>query len=230
PDVAVARVDVTVERDASALPAGSVHAPEFDLYLEHRDSGVVIQARSGLTGRGPHRFRAPPGSYRLVAEGTPTVDSYHGQLFQGRAFGRAERLVELSLAAPSAATLWLSPGGYLRLNIEGSTVPEDRAAVLAEEPIYGRTELSDALTQAARGVRLTLVGPESAQEPIYRAVQMMGYPSLTSSWDLGTTGTSEMLPQGRYQLVGRTRSGRVAKVSVVIEPGTTTEATLSFSD
>ena len=227
--VVTGRAKVTLESDRSAIPEGAVHSPEFDLYLERLDSGVVVLAQDEQSGRGPHSFNVPIGQYRLVAEGVPVVDSYHGQLFLGRVFGRTERTIELKRGENLDVTLRLPVGGFLKITVNGVVLPEDRAAVLAEEPVYGQMEhAEESLENVAKLARLELAGPARTPEPVYRTMQLFGYPSLTHQWVLGATQSSEMLPVGNYELVARMRGGRIARSRVEIRSGEVTEVTLTI--
>ena len=234
PEVELARLDVLVT--AVSLPrtsnaSGRADEPYFDVSLESLDSGAVLLAYRGYQPPFHFDFQAPPGSYRVVAEGQPGIDDYHGVLYSQRLLGRAESPVQLVSASKASLTLDLAPGGRLELDVTGEPSPRDLKAVRERHPdlVQDNTEL---LEQWAHAATFELRWPDHRPEIVYRTIELRGTSAAgthqTGEWPLGTHDTSQMLPAGDFTLIARLPGGRELRRAVTIRPNETTPVSLEF--
>lgn len=204
---------------------------EFDLRLESLPGALPLFTVDRRRDRAPFLLRAPPGTYRVVAEGRATLDLQHGRLLRPRALGQAVAEVTLRSGAPRTLDLELDAGAWLEVSLAGRADEADRQAVLEEDEHLGDPDQAQALATRAASARLFLLVPGCAPEPL-RFVRRTGVPEwdkdLTTLQFLGSTQRSECLPTGRATLLARLPGGREARADVELREGETTKVALRF--
>lgn len=173
----------------------------------------------------PQVFELPPGPYRVVVEGAPTM-GYHGTLLSARKLGRYETLVDVRPDATQEVTARMSEGARLRLALEGQARDEDRAAW------SGLVVDDEVVASWAEQAEVVLLPEGGWPVPVQFRWEVTGSTAegtrLVSSLSVGSEDTSEVLPAGRYRLQARLPGGRVATTEVVLRDGETTAASLTF--
>ena len=225
PPAEAATVQVRLRGDAGELRASW----NLGVHLEDPATGAVI-ARHRTLDRGPPTFTVPPGRYRVVAAGTPYLESSHGTLMRPRELGRAEREVTLAAGVTEEVALSIPAGARLHLHLTGEADAADRAAILdGESWLQEQTDLLDARSRTAR---VSLLRPGHAAVVVYRTLETTGDSAagihLESGWPLGQPLPSQVVPNGRFTLVARLPGGREARTDVNLEPGQTTPVALRF--
>ncbi len=227
--VELAGLRVNLSWDAGSASNGK---PSIDLYVEDQRTGVIVQSLDPYFGQTPFLFEVPPGLYRVIAQGAPSVDTYHGVLMSPRELGRAEAAVELVAGSTREVDLALRVGGRLEVTVTGTSLPEDKEQVIASHPNWPNASEDGYLSWTARSVELTLERPGRRPETLYHqdSILNLGGARLEKHWPMGETHTSEILPEGQYELVARTAGGRVARMSVEITGGVTAPVKIELGD
>ena len=174
----------------------------------------------------------PPGNYRIVAEGQPRKDTYHGGIFAPRELGRVEGTIELRSGDVREMDLSLTVGGRLEVSVTGTPLPEDKAQVIADHQRWPNAEADAYLNWQGELVLLSIERPGRRGENLFHLDSFVKWdkPSLTAHWRMGETHTSEVLPVGRYELVARAPGGRVARIPVEITAGVTAPVEINLDD
>ncbi len=205
---------------------GDFGQPAFRLYLEHVETAAVLLARDERGSGPPFRFDAPPGRYRLVAEGEDDVESYHGTLMRGRELDRVEQEIVLVAGDTIDVQLALGAGARLEVTLEGEPPPVDVTAQGYDE------SQRDWHERIARSATLRLHAPGRRPSTVVRTVEWTGSsaagPHLTSLFELGATSVSQVVPSGRYELVATLQDGRTAMQGVELVAGEALPVTLRF--
>ena len=159
----------------------------------------------------------------------PIVETQHGTMIEPRAYGRAERDVEVVGGGETAAWVKLPRGARVELAVHGEPTDDERRAALERfgEDLRGFAET------VARRVELRLLDPEGrvAQRVWFRetlgptpasGVRRVGWARF------GSEGRSEVLLAGTFVLEARTAGGRVTRVPVELVDGETARAVVEW--
>lgn len=237
-DPGATRVEVTLTASASA-PMGEISVSAFDSERAAVFSNVSIQIEDPATGTPlvrrdffydkpwPQRFQVPQGVYRVIVEGAPSTDLFHGTLMFPRGLGRHESLVHVSSGQESVVSAELPRGAKLHLTLAGEVLEEDREAIRRRS-----AGMHYELEYWANRAELTLVPPEGWPQPAMFTMELTGSSAagthLTSELALGSDSTSQILSAGRFRLEARMPGGRVASKEIVLIDGATTDVTLDL--
>lgn len=177
----------------------------------------------------PHEFKLPESRYRVVVRGEPFIEFHHGTLVGGSANGRFETLVDVSRDSTTRIDATLPAGARIRLSIAGEVLDEDREAVYAAHP--GSTFGGPIEFWAGRAAT-TLVTADRWPIPVPFPYELTGSSAAGThlgDWlALGSEGTSELLPAGRYRIEARLPGGRSTSAEVTLVDGQTTTVTLAI--
>lgn len=185
--------------------------------IEDPEGGFPLLSRIDFADtRWPQAFTLPEGLWRLVVEGRPLLDRQHGLLVEKSAHGRFETLVRVRADERTEVHAVLPAGARLRVAVSGTPCAE--GAVPSEQAWLG-----------PGGVALTVGDPTHwPMRVAFEGSMPLNASELRSRLPLGTEAVSEVLPAGRWTLVGRLADGRTARTEVVLSDGRTTEAALEF--
>ena len=225
PRCVLGSVAVTLASEGREL-RGEGGEPEFRLWLEHVETCAVLLTRYEYLRETRVTFDVPPGRYRLVATGAPSVDHHHGTLLRPRTLGRVEAEVEVVSDTTAEVGLDLGPGGSLAVSLTGEARDEDVRAVRERFPGVS----AEWLETLSRSASLSLLRGNRRPEAVLRQARDRGSygPHLCEDWPLGETHGSEILPAGNYVLLARMPGGREARASVAITAGETTDVRLDL--
>ncbi len=205
----------------------------LEVSLESGPTAARLLERDPYRGRAPFVFRAPAGTYRVVAAGKAYTDYQHGTLMVPRAMGRSEAECVLIPGTTQDLVLELDDGARLELELMGEASEADRRSVLTSYPWLADPEHAAQLASWAARAELALVHGGRRPEPVlfsgpdYQGTSAAGV-HLKSGWPLGQVHRSEILPTGRYTLLARLPGGRAARVEVELRAGATTAVKLEF--
>jgi len=224
--VAATEADAPATLIARVLSAGMESRGRFLLTLEREDAALPLLNIDSGRSTAPFLMEVPAGSYRLVAAGQTNA----------RALGRAEVELVLLPGRVQDVELELSEGGNLEVTVEGEATDADLRATRVANTWSGRrnAEFDAWLAGRAAKAELRLIDTLQRSEPVYfikggGEETTARAPRLSSECSLGATAVSEMLPCGRFTLLGRLPGGREARASVELVAGETTAVQLSFA-
>lgn len=230
-------ITVRVVHAGSELTGGYGGEP-FGLRLETFSPVTLLALHDTEQSSASFVFRAPAGTYRVVAEGRTATEFHHGTVTRRRALGRSEAEVVLRAGAREEVLLDLAEGARLEVTLVGEVTEADVAAARAANPWLAdrMTDVVAAEAEVARRAALAelhLVEPGRPREPVLRVDLAYSGSSaagqhLLTQWPLGETRVSEVLPCGRHSLVARLPGGRTARAEVELVSGTTAKVTLRF--
>jgi hypothetical protein len=222
-------------------PTGELLLSVTDLHAQPLTDRISIRIEDPLSGTPllvkdrfwrdtwPLSLSLPTGSYRVVVDGAALIESHHGTLMDGRAHGRFEETVDIIVGKPARLEARLPQGARLALRVNGKVREDDRRAVQDRWPLD-----EDGVEYWAELASTALVANSRWPVPVKFRYEMTGTSAagthLRSCLALETEGVSEILPAGRFQLVGRLPGGRTMSVPVELVDGQTTKAELVFAD
>ena len=186
----------------------------------------------------PELISLPPGRYRLVAAGSDHYSPHH-TLY--RELGRSETIFEIQAGQTTRETLYLPLGAKLALTLEGKWNVEDLSAI--EKELAGveenwlrvtqNTTLKPDYMSKVRQYRaycqVTIVGKRSQPRyPHWYTDPTSFFPRALSSWPLGQEKTSQVLPQGDFEVHVTLPGGRKFKKPVTLLPGETSSLVIDW--
>lgn len=177
----------------------------------------------------PRTYRLPEGRYRVVVQGEPLIDGFHGIVWAGSNCGRVEELVDVRRGATTDLLAVLPVGARIQLALAGEISEAQRQAQRDQNPPgfdlrFLLDEHDAARTMLVREGRR----PIPVRFPYFlRGSSAQG--NHVGDWlALGTEATSEPLPAGRFELVARLADGREVRAPVELVDGVTTKLSLAF--
>jgi hypothetical protein len=233
------RVEVTLTLAPDA-PAGEIAVSAFDaeqsmatqvaIRIDDPITGLPLVNRASFYEKPwPQTFAVPAGEYRVVVEGAPIIEFWHGRLWGPRTLGRFETLVRVVAGQTSSVTAQLPQGAKMHLVLSGNVREDDREAQRGQS-FYGE----DGIEYWASRATLTLVPPSGWPELPEFTFVIKGSSAagthLTSQLPLGSDEVSQVLPAGRFRLEARMPGGRVASKEIVLVDGATTDVALEIPD
>lgn len=206
----------TVTIDATDAD-GAPLTKAFELRVEDPESDVVVQrwTSSYRFASWPRTLTLPTGTWRIAVEGHAVLDGMHFTLSERRTLGRFETLVRVREGETHAIHATLPAGARLRLTLAGVAKAEE----LQPDRLWVRPE---------RVAYVTLALHQQGRRPVPVLFEHdTPFAPLQPFLALGTTADSDPLPSGRWTLEGRLGE-RIARTTVDLVDGATTEATLRF--
>ncbi len=232
------RIDVTLTAASAPLGTLVVRAedPEgakvrrIHIRIEDELDGAPLLVRKPMyEAESTQSFRLPEGSYRVTIDSVPMTDSQHGALMIPAAFGRYEEQVRIVRDASTEVTARLPKGARLQLKVPGEVLEVDRTALHDLHPTW---TYGGPIDGWAGRVNLWLCSDGHWPIPVAFTYVMSGSSAAgthVGDWiPIGTEATSQLLPAGKYRLVGRMSGGRSGELDVVLVDGETTAATLEL--
>lgn len=235
------RIDVTLSATPE-VPRGSllvdVVTPEgkrtsqLAIRIEDPRTGDVVVNRAELFDAGwPQGFSLPEGDYRVVVDGAPSTDFFHGTLMQERQLGRFEADARVVADATVRVAGTLSRGARVRVKLAGTANDADRAAIAAQ--FAGSTVGIDDWNEVLAARAGLLLCAEGRRPIVVEFTEEITGSSaagtqLSNHLALGATDVSQIVPAGRFTLEARLPGGRVVSAPVVLVDGETTEVELAF--
>ncbi|MFN0009252.1 MAG: carboxypeptidase-like regulatory domain-containing protein [Planctomycetota bacterium] len=237
-DPGATRVEVTLTATANA-PMGRISVSAFDpegsplfsnlsVLIADPTTGTPLVWREPLSDNPwPQKFELPEGDYRVVVEGAPTTDFFHGTLSVPAPWGRREVIVHVAAEKESVISAELPRGAKLHLVLKGTVVDADRDAIRRQF-----AGMNYELEYWANRAHLMLFPPQGWPQPAVFTMELTGSSAagthLTSELPLGSDSTSQLLPAGCFRLEARMPAGRVASKDIVLVDGATTDVSLDL--
>jgi hypothetical protein len=222
----VLRVDVQ-----SAEPATSAFVR---VRVEDQVSGLVLVDRDDRyydDGSSRNVLSLPEGDYRVVVDGHPLLDGWHGVLWHERAGGRLEADVHIQRGREARVTGTLPSGARLRVRVSGEATEADREAIRSADRGY-TVGWPNWQERFPHRVQLLLCAAAREPIPVEFVEEWTGSSAagkhLTPFLELGQEDVSQVLPAGRFTLEAHLPGGRVARAPVTLVDGQTTEVALTF--
>jgi len=207
------------------------------LSFEDLESGLGVverEAWTSLPNAWPVRFTLPAGRHRVRVGGSLVSSGHHGAYSTPRV-GAAER--EITLAPGETRSLTLEVGAGARLRVQATGAPDAADRQAAEK--WG----SDDQTPERRALYLEYwagVADLDLEEPgrlhtwieceleAPAPAKYRGTVDRAFGVPLGESVLTNVLPAGRYTLVGTLVGGRRVERDIELFDGVTTEVTLDF--
>lgn len=222
PETKLGVLDVTVRDAVDPRRSSGV-----EIVLEDPHDGSIVLRRFAPDTRHHWRLELPAGEYRVVAQGAPELNLWHGTLWGARELGRFEETVDVLPEHETKLLASLGDGARLELLLVGASDANDFAASRAR----GWTD-PEFVEREAKLAQVALLSPGHRPEPVnFRYEIDVGSGAgthLRAALPLGERQTSEVLPVGRYELVARLPGGRELRAPVELFEGRTTKAELRF--
>jgi hypothetical protein len=204
------------------------------VWIEDSERGIPLaKYLRGDRDPWPLPLELPPGSFRIVVDGDPFLDSIHGTLGRPSSHGRTAQLVEVVAGTTRRVPLTVSAIARVRLQLEGKLTPADVEGTIRD---FGEYTTSRYEYWAERAVISLRDGARWPLPVIFREEQEAGEYSdafgdyLRAHLQLGSTQVSEPLPAGRFRIEARLRGGRTVTREIELLAGQTTNVTLRFED
>ncbi len=182
-------------------------------------------------GGSPRVHRLPEGRYRVVVQGEPLIEHFHGTVLAQGKRCRFEDVIDVQRDVTTDLVAVLPAGARIQLTLAGEVSDAGRQALRERYPNWPTGEWFDEFVGRAT---TTLVRADRRPIPVrfpyeIRSTSAAGT-HLGDFLTLGAEQTSEPLPTGSFELVARLADGREARAPVELLDGVTTRVALAFEN